>query len=282
MNWIERMDSLIPSRKKKKTQNTCYGVEVEVEWDSTEAKNEVISYFMENFIPNVSITEDGSLRNGLEFVSSVPHVKRSILGEMEQLYDVLKEFGAVVTHRCSTHIHVDVRNFNTAQLFAFQTIWSFFEYDMLSCIDSERKNNKFCLTDYITPFNLEFKYSVISGRNDINWLRERGKRYRYQAMNVIDPLLRQGSIEFRSMQGNLDIEKLTNWINKLEKLVNISKLYDTPKSMYKLYNILISHPRMFYKAVFGQKSTEELNYFVLDVIESFLGEGYDEENFVSI
>ena len=280
MNWIERMDNLLPSRKRKKTQNTCFGVEIEVEWDNPDNRRWVIDNFPA--IPNITVTEDGSLRNGLEFVSSVPHVKSNVLREVEELYNFLNDCNTTVSHRCSTHVHVDVRNFNTAQLFAFQTIWSFFEYDMLSCIDEERKNNKFCLTDYVTPYNLEFKYSLISGRNDIIWLRERGKRYRYQAMNVIDPLLRQGSIEFRSMQGNLDIEKLTNWINKLEKLVNISKLYDTPKSMYKLYNILISHPRMFYKAAFKQKSTEELNYFVLDVIESFLGEGYDEENFVSI
>lgn len=282
MRWFNRVDQYLRATRRKKTQNTCYGVEVEVEWKTEEEKNDALCHFNEYGMHNISLTEDGSLRNGAEFVTTIPHIKRSVLAEIRDLYDWLKETNAIITKRCSTHIHMDVRNFNTAQLFAFQTIYSFFEYDMLSCIGVERKNNKFCLTDYVTPINLDFKYGLISGNKPIDWLKERGKRYRYQAMNVIDPILRQGSIEFRSMQGNLDIELLTVWINKLEMLFEISKKFDTPKSMYKLYNILVAHPKLFYKAVFGQPCVNELNYYVLDIARKILGESYNEEDYIGL
>ena len=83
MNWIERMDNLLPSRKRKKTQNTCFGVEVEVEWDNPDNRRWVIDNFPD--IANITVTEDGSLRNGLEFVSTVPHVKSNILKEVGYL-----------------------------------------------------------------------------------------------------------------------------------------------------------------------------------------------------
>lgn len=282
MFWFDRIDQFLPSRKKKKDDTQLYGVEVEMEFN--ENPNEVAIDFDESDVTNFKVENDGSLRNGLEFVLSRPLNKERTLNSVNNLYNFIKgkdyrifevdEDGTIA--RTSTHVHADVRNLNTAQIFAIITIWAFYEYEFIEKLDEERLNSKYCLTDYITPNNLNFKYSILGGAHSVYRAKQNGNRYRYSMLNICDPALHIGSIEFRGMQGNVDIEKFKCWLEIIDNFMTVCKKFDTPEKMYTLYNALSNHPNLFFKKMFGRYPKYETNALALDAAQiNILGESYD-------
>lgn len=278
MYWFNRVDeAFLPVRRHKKGVNLVYGIEVEIEFTSNDDfpdgcdSQYVYSCFEEmkedGKLSNWKCEQDGSLRNGLEFITKTPHTLTNIVKEANELYDWLDNFPYDLSRRCSTHIHVDVRDFNTAQMFALILMWGVYEYDWINILAQERHNNKFCLTDYITPNNASFKFSCLGPVHRVLNARTRGANYRYTALNVCDPMLHQGSVEFRSMQGNTDITSLQQWLNRITVIVNTARRFNTPISMYRLYNALRCKPALFKRIVFGCYPIYPINEMMLDSAE---------------
>ncbi len=55
-------------------------------------------------------TEDGSLRNGCEMVCSRPYNGQELLDAINNLSEAVAESHAEGTWRCSTHVHMDMRD----------------------------------------------------------------------------------------------------------------------------------------------------------------------------
>lgn len=266
MFWFDRVDTFFNTRKKN-TQNPCYGIEVEVEHFTTLDAEDLL--FNNKDIKNFVVHDDGSLYRGSEFVTKTPHTLNSIVREADILYSKLKETSATIGDKTSTHIHADVRNFNKAQLFSLFCLFAYYEDDWIEKLDTSRKNNRFCLT-YRTC--IEYFGKVLSSLRSADSSRiffRSSHSNRYCGLNV-DPIHTKGSVEFRFMQGNLDTEKLREWLEIIAKLLDVAKMFNTPKKMFQLYNMLRNHPLAFKRKFFGCEVMYPPNDNVLRAMTTYL------------
>ena len=271
-----------------------FGVEVEVEFQKSflfpdGISIEDVTEMFENMqevgeLANWKCENDGSLRHGLEFVMRRPQSYEKTIQHVNELYSWFDaaELPLQFSFRTSTHIHADVRHLNTAQMFALIMLWGVYEYDHMEILDGRRLNNRFCLTDYITPNNNSFKLSCLTSPIQMRRAREYGERYRYTALNVCDPMLHQGSVEFRSMQGNDDIKKFEEWLKRISTILNIAKRYDSPVSMYRIWNALKNKPALFKKLVFGCYPNHPVNMMLVDAAEADIVGDMDHVDFDEI
>lgn len=176
---------------------------------------------------NFTTTEDGSLRNnGLEFVSE-PLPVFEIVSNFKNLHASLQfqGNGDPFSPRTSTHVHVNCRNLEMQQVKDILLYYALYEEYFFLMVSPERKNNIHCVPLNITILPKMYGFSFPK-------LVERWSKY--TALNLL-PLSRQGTIEFRHLQGTSDAILLENWLILIEKLfswaktnpVNKERLQDT-------------------------------------------------------
>ena len=182
---------------------TFIGVEVELE---------KVKY---KYLPQGTwkITDDGSLKDqGREFVT-IPIPFRFLEIELHRLFNGLTDKHASI--RCSTHIHINVRDFSLEELKTFLALYLIFEQSLYH-FSGERSNNNFCVP---LSFNSKMLQEFISylnrGHVVEGW-------YKYTGLNL-SPIWggeskKFGTIEFRHMKGTTDVAYILNWINLIVSL----------------------------------------------------------------
>ena len=142
---------------------------------------------------------EGSIPNGIEYVSKKPlnlvHTKKSFEVLNQMLSDSKIKWGA----NCSTHIHVNVRLLEFKNLFNFITLLFIFQRVLT---DKERYGNSFCspVTECAEIFKIlkrileEENFQIKSLSNDY---------LKYTNINL-SAIGSKGSIEFRGFSGSLD------------------------------------------------------------------------------
>lgn len=163
-------------------------------------------------------TKEGSLRDhGIEFVSKVGL-------RVEGAYSLLESFLASVeksrksdpdcfqfTERTSIHIHLDCSLLSEKQIQALLVLYTLVEGPLFEFGGNHRKYNVFCVP---------FRDSIINhmgtlGEQIDNWEK-------YSALNL--KCLRQyGTVEFRIMEGTIEIDRIYTWILLLSLLHHASK-----------------------------------------------------------
>ena len=246
------------SLPKKRKKSLLFGVEIELEFPKG-YPSEVPKGFKK--VP------DGSLRRGIEYVSERPYTLNTTLKNVEEAYEYLKDY-AEISDRCSTHIHMDVRDFNMYQLASLLLIYHFYEESFLELVSEERRNNKYCISTKTSPSFLGVKFDVIKGRAIAS------HSFRYSALNVNDPIRKFGSVEFRSLQGTVDIKVFSNWIKLINDLGIISKKFHTKKHFYTLYNMISVRPERFFYNNFEIKLNKCYNSQTLKHAYSLIELGY--------
>lgn len=239
---FERVEQ-ISTCKPKKGKNLLFGVEVEVEF---------MDVIPEIDLSGWSVKSDGSLRNGVEFVSSKPYTLKSILSYTKKLYEGLSDKSPVLSKRTSTHIHMDVRDFNPYSFASLLLLYHFYENSFLQLVSEDRRNNKYCIKGDTSPYNTHLKFNLFRKEYEFLFAISKGSLLRYSALNVIDPVRKFGSVEFRSLQGNLDYKTFHDWISLINKLGVISKKSNTKEFLCRLHNFLSTHPKSFFKTVFKE------------------------------
>tara|TARA_R110000851_G_scaffold274304_1_gene426922 strand:+ start:78 stop:821 length:744 start_codon:yes stop_codon:yes gene_type:complete len=148
------------------------------------------------------------LRGGAEYVLRSPlkgaSLKRAVI-EMTKLLDVEK-----FTQRCSTHIHIDVRDMNRVQRMNFITLYIMFERVLLSLVEENRVGNLFCLPAFDSNSLEEVLYDVAIKNLELKDLSLEG--WKYSAINLAS-IGRLGSLEFRALHGTKDPKEIMNWID---------------------------------------------------------------------
>lgn len=250
---VEHMYSLTPKRGK----SLCFGIEIELEFP------EHISIDAPKGFKRV---RDGSLRNGFEYVSEKPYTLRTTMKNVEEAYKVLRNY-AIVSDRCSTHIHMDVRDFNKYQLASFLLIYHYYEESFLGMVEDKRRNNKYCISTRTAPLSLRHKLAVLKGSTGSF------QHLRYSALNVNEPIRKFGSVEFRSLQGTVDIKVFSAWINLINDLGTLSKKFQTKKHFYTLYNMISTRPDRFFRSNFQIPLNKCYNEVAIELIYSYIEEG---------
>jgi hypothetical protein len=148
--------------------------------------------------------EDGSLKDsGAEFISK-PVAGKNIdyaLYELERLLKAQKYLRW--SHRCSIHVHTNVRNWTLPQLRTLVGVYAAMENLFFSLVAPHRRASAFCfpLTD-TSPAGIEF--GAMDGK--------------YCALNLACSIQKYGTIEFRHMHGTSDIKTIRRWLQLIVKL----------------------------------------------------------------
>lgn len=183
------------------------GIEVEVENAASDTVHEIISH---NFI---KITEDGSLRNnGLEYITC-PHKSKYTASLLEQLFSLLHKDHKFTT-RTSIHIHVNARDMTPIQIRGLVLVYLTVERLLYNWIKNDRDKSIFCVPIIETELA-----TYLLNKKKYDWMK-------YTGLNL-KPLTGLGTIEFRHMHGNKDLQRnIEPWLNMILCLFKFATQHD--------------------------------------------------------
>lgn len=166
-----------------------------------------------------NITTDGSLRNnGYEYVS-VPLPVNEAVTSFRGLHAALVKGPECFTHRTSIHVHANCCNLDELEVRSIVLTYALFEEAFFAMVDKSRRNNIHCVA--LTETYLPSIYSCGLPLMIQKW-------HKYTALNL-KPLKEYGTIEFRHMHGNSDLQLVTEWLGIIERLFMLGKHADVLK-----------------------------------------------------
>ena len=237
---IEKITATLPNILQK--EDTLIGIEIEVE----NIKNTPITHYYWNY------GQDGSLRNnGAEFTTEpIPAYKA--LPALYYLKERIKEEFNIpnFSNRCSTHIHLNVRDLNWEQITNLTLLYAIFEKHFFNVAGTKREENIFCVPLYISNqlnniVNLKNKISSWSKYNAFNLGPTIGNDYS-------KPF---GTIEFRHLYGTLDTNIILPWINSILKLKHACIREKVDNLVERILNMnSTSEYLLLYKKIFQEEA----------------------------
>jgi len=221
------------------------GVEIECEGENME---EINTKFWR-------CEDDGSLRgeypNGrCEYIFKNPTAIKDVPVALTQLADHLSDAELAFSHRCSVHVHLNAQELTITQLMNLVYTYLILEEPLMTFCGKKRKGNNFCLRLSDAEGMLQLINNMFIHGEECFQYFERDM-YRYSAMNL-EALKKYGSVEFRGMEGNLDIERLSSWCNVLVALRTYAASVQSPEHIYEEY--ANAGPLAFMDRVFGEHS----------------------------
>jgi hypothetical protein len=246
-----------------KSQRGDIGIEIECEGDNMIALDEAVW----------RSEDDGSLRGHYpqtrcEYILAKPLKIEAIPVALTELSKRLKEANAVLdfSHRCSVHVHVNVQQLEYQQLLAFMYTYYLLEEPFMTYCGKSRKGNNFCLRLQDAEGVLEVVNAMFeNGEEGIHHIGQ--DRQRYAAMNF-EALRKYGSLEFRGMEGNMDVNRISTWCQALIRMRDFAVKLDNPQKVFDLFQQL--DPVAFIDAVLGDIASEfQYARLIKDVQKSF-------------
>lgn len=162
-------------------------------------------------------TDDGSLRNhGWEFISK-PMTYSVAAYCLETFFNKNKPKEVKDDHnmptnesnysdRTSIHVHANCQNLTIEQVATVCLIYQVYEKLLFNFIGNDRDKNIFCVPWHETQLSYKIINSLSKG--GLDGIRRWQK---YTALNLL-PLQDKGTIEFRHMHGNSDLEFILSWM----------------------------------------------------------------------
>lgn len=206
---------------------------------------------------------DGSLRNGIEYVTRSPvKVDEKLEGRIKLLVDAIKDNVTDNSIRTSCHMHI-----NTLRLTPMQLVMGCMSFWLVEDIiadywGEERKGNNYCMRlsdgapiDYFTKGLIDRStYGLGSDNRRVGF-----GPGRYYALNL-SAFLKHGSVEFRGMRGTVDTKVLHDWARTIYHIMyTASKRYKTPLHLFENY-MNTSNVVDFLKKITGPYITDQLNF----------------------
>lgn len=191
---------------------------------------------------------DNSLRNGgMEYVMNAPLPLNKVEDAMSQLkkhHDVNSKLVSF-SFRTSVHVHMNVQQFTYTQLLNLLYTYFLLEEPLMNLCGESRKGNRFCLRlQDAEAVSDMMKKMFECGEAAIRYIPK--DVYRYCAINI-DALKKYGSIEFRAMEGNLDVPRIVTWVNVLDKIKQFALSQESPASIYNQF--IATSPKEFIDSV---------------------------------
>lgn len=200
-------------------------------------------------------TRDGSLRGeNYEYIFKNPLPFEKVLPALNALRIRLKGSQLDYSFRTSVHVHVNAQAMKHKQICSMVYAYYLLEEPLMTFCGKQRKGNRFCLRlqdaeGVLQHLSLLFKHGIASA------LRVDEDAIRYAALNL-GSLKKYGSIEFRAMEGNLDVERLHIWVRALKALQEYAMSGVSPKDIYEAFQV--HGAKAFLLAVLGDVS----EYFI--------------------
>lgn len=170
------------------------------------------------------VKEDGSLRNGLEYVTSGPIDHSIVPAGVTHLYDALSSSKLNLSTRCSTHVHINLKGMNFGQICSFVILWSCFERVLTEWCGPTRVNNHFCVS-LVDSKRMVSDWTAFFTEGLVNFQNDR----RYASLNPMS-MDRFGSLEIRTMEGCSSPVRVVKWVNILMAIKNFAMTrYSNPE-----------------------------------------------------
>lgn len=165
---------------------------------------------------------DGSLRNaGMEFVCSHPWGGIDLYNAALEIDSFLFNNNPDSSWRCSTHVHVDVRDMTAKQLKKMILAYIFYERVLFKCSGWQRYKNNFCVALGFAQGQLDdlanwwdLPDSSFMNRLSSSWDK-------YTAINFL-PMSSFGSVEFRISEAKWHKGQLIRLVNRFLSLKEVA------------------------------------------------------------
>lgn len=177
---------------------------------------------------------DGSLRGeeNAEYVLKKPlklsGVKKA-LSHLDELY-VNSESTIDESVRAGVHVHVNVQELTTVQLYSFITAYIILEDLLIKYCGEYREGNLFCLRTRDAEYLMN---TLELTAEDKDWRRLYSDTLRYASLNVC-ALSRYGSLEFRAMRGTRELSLVGDWAEILLNLRDVAIKFDNPAKIVEM------------------------------------------------
>lgn len=217
------------------------GIEVETEATIPYSYREVLgsSYHAERkefTLANVwAAKEDGSLRNyGIEYISSPiktykPHVK-ALVDKLLTVPTLMKE-----CPRAGIHVHVNVTDMTQSNIWTMACIFWTLENALVEWCGESRVGNNFCLrlkdATRVVGASVNAIRSVFVGTERDSFVSFHPNTHKYASLNLAT-VARLGTLEFRSLDGNLDSDRVNNWTEQLLLLRELAFKFEDPHKFF--------------------------------------------------
>lgn len=187
---------------------------VEIELENLHIRRPSFNYW--------SAKDDGSLRNGgMEFVCSSPWGGIDLYNAALEIDSFMYNAKPEDTWRCSTHVHVDVRNMNVQQLKRMILAYALFERVLFKCSGWHRYKNNFCMA---LGFAQE-QVNILSNawnRPDSEFVSTLTSVWdKYSSINFL-PMASFGSVEFRISEAKWRKGRLIRLVNRFLSLKDVA------------------------------------------------------------
>lgn len=224
-----------------------------------------IDYYEDHFEikNNWRIVYDGSIDSdggtAREFVMRGGMQGDELYQSIDNLTSVLKYKDWYVNRSCGLHIHIDARDLSPRELSSVLKVAKMSESIIYKMMPPSRWNGRWCRKiplslSEIDRMGLSEEHFVDSWYSafDVRPTMEKYNDSRYCGVNMHSRII-HGSIEFRHHSGTLDPNKIINWIEICQRIVNAGEnLANSNSSFYS----------EMYQLIEGRK--EEFKYFTLE------------------
>lgn len=172
------------------------------------------------------VTHDGSLRNnGVEFVMDGCFGGADLFHAAVALDTYLTSRHPDGNWRCSTHVHMDVRSFNTHQLKNLILINTVYEKLLFRISGFHRYTNNFCASMGYMQNQMELLAGIWHAEDSIFFDVLMSSWDKYSAFNLL-PIQRFGSVEFRSSAAEWRKGKLVRLCNRFLALHKLAEEWE--------------------------------------------------------
>lgn len=181
--------------------------------------------------PNKAITNwithaDGSLRNnGIEYIIRQPVNRDKVSATLTTLREGLANAVLDFSYRTSIHVHINIQDLTIRELVNYVTIFAIFEELLVNVVGPERAGNKFCLRFKDADEALR---TIPKGLNDSDLGNYLAGDFKYASCNL-RAVVSHGTLEFRAMRGNLEVDFINDWVQLLLSLKDAAKSTKSPR-----------------------------------------------------
>lgn len=186
------------------------GVELEIEG---------VNLPSQAYIPSWRVVRDGSLRDGMEYVIKEPAGALKLRENLKEIEEAFKSCKTKTDYsfRTSTHVHVNVSNLNMEQVKAITVLYYVFENQYTGFCAPSRQGNRFALR-----LRDAEGISTILRRLVVSNEAPTANIAKYTALNLA-ALPQYGTLEFRTLEGTDDWERIYTWIRALLRLRKVGR-----------------------------------------------------------
>lgn len=226
----------------RKIQDGDFGIEVECEGVNLAVPNEAVW----------RTVDDGSLRGQYptgraEWVLKEPMGLADTQKAIANLRKYQDDCNAQMnfSFRTSVHVHMNVQHLTLDQYLNTLYTYLLLENVLVRYCGNDRVGNRFCLrtqdAEGITEIMRQVFKSGIPAITRVNM-----EQAKYASVNVAATPT-YGSLEFRAMQGNLEVEYINRWLRALYNLRSFAMKQKNPQAIHDLF--VRSEPSRFMQEV---------------------------------